>query len=171
MARCRTAHLAILIFSEFGQKSPFLTADLDARPAPLPAMASGGDHIMHPFGGSLHPNGHQPPSYRARIDASSSRALPLTRWGFTLWRRLPWLASHYTSLYLLIGVGLHVLQTCWPSSCRGSSLPKRGGWIARKGPSPRGRMAWRLLSTHGKVCTEYDASRVPAEAIQEDFFA
>jgi hypothetical protein len=42
--RCRTAHLALLIFSELGQKSPFLTIDLEARPALLPVMPSRGDH-------------------------------------------------------------------------------------------------------------------------------
>jgi hypothetical protein len=31
---CRTAHLAISISSELGQKMPFLIADLEAQPAP-----------------------------------------------------------------------------------------------------------------------------------------
>jgi hypothetical protein len=42
IARCQTTHLAPLIFSELGQKSPFLAADLEARPALLP-LKSGGE--------------------------------------------------------------------------------------------------------------------------------
>jgi hypothetical protein len=42
--RCRTAHLALLIFGKFGRKSPFLATDLEACPAPSLVAASGGDH-------------------------------------------------------------------------------------------------------------------------------
>jgi hypothetical protein len=37
-----------------------------------------------------------------------------------------------TSLCLLIGVGLRLLQMWWPSSYRGGSLLGIGSWIARK---------------------------------------
>jgi hypothetical protein len=52
IARCRIAHLAHLIFSELGQKLPFLAANLEACFAPLPVMTSGGDHGKHACGGS-----------------------------------------------------------------------------------------------------------------------
>jgi hypothetical protein len=86
------------------------------------------------------------------MDASSSRASPLARWAFTLQRRLPGLSScHGVDLCVLIGVGLLLLQMWWPcqrwpSSCRSSSLPRRGSWIARKAPLQRGWMDWCLLS-------------------------
>jgi hypothetical protein len=54
IARCRTAHLALLIFSELGQKSPFLTTDLEAHSAPLSVMAGGEDHGDRACGGSPH---------------------------------------------------------------------------------------------------------------------
>jgi hypothetical protein len=31
---------------------PILAADVEAQPAPLPVMASGGDHGKHPWGGA-----------------------------------------------------------------------------------------------------------------------
>jgi hypothetical protein len=77
-------------------------------------------------------NGRQPPFHQVRMDASSSQASPSIRWVFTLWWRLPGLAScHDASLYLLIGVGLLLLQTWWPHwrlslSCKSSSLIERG---------------------------------------------
>jgi hypothetical protein len=33
-------------------KTPFLAADLEAHPAPLPMMSSGGDHGKHPWAGA-----------------------------------------------------------------------------------------------------------------------
>jgi hypothetical protein len=50
--RCRTARLALLIFGELGQKSPFLATDLEACPIASPMMASGGDHGERSYGGS-----------------------------------------------------------------------------------------------------------------------
>jgi hypothetical protein len=141
--RCRTAQLALSIFSELGPKSPFLDADLETRSAPLPVMANGGDHGKLPCGGSPSHDGCQLPSHRARADDSSNRALPLDRWVFTLCRHLPGLTSCCdASLCLLIGVGLRLLQMWWPSSCRGNSLPGRGSWTTGKAPSLRGRMDW-----------------------------
>jgi hypothetical protein len=132
--RCQTTHLTISISSGLGQKSP--------------VMASGGDHGKCPCGGSPYHNGCQPPSHRARMDASSSRASPLVRWGFTLCRRLHGLATcHDNGLWLLIGVGLHLHQMRWPLSCRGSSLPRRGSWIV-------GRMIWWLLSAPMERCVQ-----------------
>jgi hypothetical protein len=93
IARCRSTHLALLIFSELGQKLPFLTIDLKGRHAPLPVMASGGDHGERACGGSPHRNHRQPLSCQGRMNASSSRASPSARWVFTLCQRLPGLAS------------------------------------------------------------------------------
>jgi hypothetical protein len=147
MVSCQTAHLAISISSELGQKLPFLTIDLEARPAPLPVMDCGRDHDKRPWGRSPHRNGRQPPSRGARMDASFNRAPPLAKWGFTLCRCLPGLAScHDVDLFLLIGLGLHLLQPRWLLSCRGSFLPKRGSWIPGKAPLSHGRMVWWLLS-------------------------
>jgi hypothetical protein len=130
-------HLALSISGELGQKSPFLTADLEARSAPLPVMASEGDHDKHPCGGSPCHNGRQPSSHRARTEASSSRASSSVMWIFTLCQRLPGLAScRDADLCLLIGVGLRLLQIWWSSSCRGSSLLVRGDWTVGKVPSP-----------------------------------
>jgi hypothetical protein len=149
--RCRTAHLALLIFSELGHKLPFLAADLEACPTPLPMMASGGDHNKRPCGGSPHCGCCQPSSHRARTDASSSRASPLVRWVFTLCQCL--LLCCDAGLYFLIGVRLRLLHMRWSSSCRGSSLPKRGSWIAEKVPLLHGRMDWWPLSTPLERCT------------------
>jgi hypothetical protein len=49
----------------------------------------------------------------------------------------------------LISVGLPLLRMWWPrqwrpSSCRSSSLPERGSWIAGKVPSPHGTIGWWL---------------------------
>jgi hypothetical protein len=76
-----------------GTETHFLTADLQARPAPLLVRASGGDHDKRPWDESPGHDGHQPPSHRARIDVSSSRASPLARWGFTRRRLFLGLAS------------------------------------------------------------------------------
>jgi hypothetical protein len=133
-----------------GTKIPFLTADLEARAAPLPVMFSGGDRGKHPRGGGSSHDGRQPLSRRARMDTAPSRASSLPRWGFTLCWRLPVLASYHSiDLHLLIAVGL-LLQTrwqcrCWPTM-QSSFLPGRGSWIARMVSSPCGRMDWWLLS-------------------------
>jgi hypothetical protein len=66
------AHLPLLISTGLGQKSPFLVADLEGHPAPLPTMASREDHDKRHCGESLRPGGQQLPSHRARRDASSS---------------------------------------------------------------------------------------------------
>jgi hypothetical protein len=72
IARCRTAHLALLIFSELGQKLPFLAIDLEAHPALLPVIASGGYHGRHPCSGNPHRDCRQLPSRGSRTDTSSS---------------------------------------------------------------------------------------------------
>jgi hypothetical protein len=61
IVRCLTAHLAILTFSELGQKSSSLTTDLEnsSRP-PLLVMASGKDCGECPYGRSPH---HTLPSH------------------------------------------------------------------------------------------------------------
>jgi hypothetical protein len=91
--RYRTTHLALLIFSELGQKSPFLAANLEARPAPLSMMDGGGDHGERACGGSPRHDRRQPSSRRARTDAYYSQASLSAKWVFTLCRRLPGLAS------------------------------------------------------------------------------
>jgi hypothetical protein len=93
IARCQTTHLALLIISKLGQKSPSLATDLEARPAPLPVMSGGGDHSERGCGGSPHRDHCQPSSCRERIDASSSRASESARWVFTLCQHFPGLAS------------------------------------------------------------------------------
>jgi hypothetical protein len=143
--RSRTAHLAISISNELGQKLPFLAADLEPRPAPLLVMASGGEQGKHPWGGSPSRDDRRPTD-QGRTPLSVEHH-QWSSWVFTLCRCLPGLAScHDISLYLLIRVGLHLLQMRWPSSCRSSFLPGRGSWIAGKAPSSCGRMDWRLLS-------------------------
>jgi hypothetical protein len=92
IARCRTTHLVLLIFSKLGYKSPFLTIDLEGHPTRLLVMASGGDHGERACGGSPHLDRCQPPSHRARMDASSSQASPSARWVFILCQHLPGLA-------------------------------------------------------------------------------
>jgi hypothetical protein len=57
-----------------------------------------------------------------------------------------------TGLCSLIVVGLCLLKMWWSSSCRGSSLPRRGSCIAGKVPSLRGRMDWQPLSTPLEWC-------------------
>jgi hypothetical protein len=147
--RCRTAELALSIFSELEHKSPFLAIDLEARPAPLPMMASWGDHDKRPCSGNPNDNNRWPSSCRARTGASSSRASPSVRWGFSMCQRLPGLAALCdVGLCLLIGAGFLLLWTWWPrwrlpSSCKSNSLPKRGSWIAAKVPSLRGKtVSW-----------------------------
>jgi hypothetical protein len=70
---------ALLTFDELRQKSSFLATDLETCPAPLPMMASGGDHSNRPSGGSPRHDGHQPSFRRARMDASSSQTSPSVR--------------------------------------------------------------------------------------------
>jgi hypothetical protein len=65
---------------------------------------------------------------------------------------------HDADLHLLIGVGLLLLQMSWPrrwwpSSCRSSSLHRRGSWIAGKAQSRCRRMDWWLLSAPLGTCT------------------
>jgi hypothetical protein len=57
-----------------------------------------------------------------------------------------------TILYLLIGTGLGLFHVRWSLSCRGSSLLRRGSWIAERVASPHGRMDWRPLSTPMERC-------------------
>jgi hypothetical protein len=40
----------------------------------------------------------------------------------------------------------------WPSSCKSSSLPRRGSWIAERVPSSRGRKAWQPLHARSGRC-------------------
>jgi hypothetical protein len=75
--------------------------------------------------------------------------------------------------FLLIGVGLHLLRTRSPLSCKSSSLLGRGSWIAERVPSSRGKMGWWPLLARLRRCewnAERDASRARADAIQWDFF-
>jgi hypothetical protein len=89
------------------------------------------------------------------MDASSSQALPLVRWVSTLCQCLPGLSSyHDVDLCLFIGVGLHLLQMWWPSSCRDNSLLERQSWTTGTVPSPCGRMDWQLLSAPSERCTQ-----------------
>jgi hypothetical protein len=63
LARCRTIHLALSIFSELGQKSPSLTADLEySSHPPLPVISSSEDHDKRSYGGSPCHDDCQPPS-------------------------------------------------------------------------------------------------------------
>jgi hypothetical protein len=64
------------------------------------------------------------------------------------------LLCHDTGLCLLIGVGLCLLQMRWPLSYRGSSLLRKGSWIAGKVPSSCGRMDWQPLSAPLERCTQ-----------------
>jgi hypothetical protein len=66
---------------------------------------------------------------------------------------LSFLLCHDAGLYFLISVGLRLLHMWWSSSCRGSSLPRRGSWIAGKVPSLHGRMDWRPLSVPLERCS------------------
>jgi hypothetical protein len=152
IVRCCTAHLTPLIFSELGQKSPFLTTDLEAHPTPLPMMSGGGDHDEHACSGSHHCDRCQPLSHRSRTDASSSQASPLARWIFTLCQHL--LLCHDASLCFFIGVGLHLLHMQWPSSCMASSLPGIGSQIEGKVASPCGRTDWQPLSAPMERCSQ-----------------
>jgi hypothetical protein len=75
MLGCQTAHIALLVVDEMGWKSPFPTADVEARPAPLPVMTSGGgDHDRRSHSGSPCYDHCQLLSRRILADASSSRA-------------------------------------------------------------------------------------------------
>jgi hypothetical protein len=59
--------------------------------------------------------------------------------------RLGLLLCRDADFSMFIGVGLHLLCMQWPSSCKSSSLPGRGSWIAERLPSSCGRKAWRPL--------------------------
>jgi hypothetical protein len=63
------------------------------------------------------------------------------------------LLCHDAGFCLLIGVGLHLLRMRWPSSCKSSSLPRRGSWIVERVPSSRGRKAWWPLRARSGRCT------------------
>jgi hypothetical protein len=92
---------------QVGVEMPFLGSDLEAHPAPLLVIASGRDHDKHPWGEGPSCVGRQLPSHRVRIDTSPRWSSSSTRWGFTLCRPLPTLAScRGVDPCLLIGVGL-----------------------------------------------------------------
>jgi hypothetical protein len=55
---------------------------------------------------------------------------------------------------LLIGVGLHLLCMRWLSSCKSSSMLRRGSWIAEMVPSSCGRKAWRPLCARTGRCAQ-----------------
>jgi hypothetical protein len=85
---------------------PLLATDLEAFPAPLPMMASGGERGKHPQGGGHSHDGHQPPSHRARMDVATGSTSLLTTWGFTLCCWLVGPSCHGSDPCLLTSVGL-----------------------------------------------------------------
>jgi hypothetical protein len=155
MLGCQTAHIALLVVDELGWKSPFPTADVEARPAPLPVMTSGGGGTTTdaPTVGAL-----------ATIIVSCCPA--------AYWRMPPLVGHPYrpgesllyvdaclgillyrdANFYLLIGIGPHLLHMRWLLSCKGSSLLGRGSWIAERVPWSHGRKDWRPLCTHVGRC-------------------
>jgi hypothetical protein len=92
------------------------------------------------------------------MDVAPGRASSSAKWGFTLYWRLPGLAScHNADPCFLIGVGLLLHQAQWRhrrrlSNCRSSPFPGRGTWKVGKGPSPHGRMDWWLSSEPLAAC-------------------
>jgi hypothetical protein len=65
---------------------------------------------------------------------------------------------HDIDLYLLIGLGpplfwMRWSRRCWPLSCRSSSLPRSGSWIAEKVSSWHGKMVWWLPSALYEGCS------------------
>jgi hypothetical protein len=57
------------------------------------------------------------------------------------------------SFYLLIRIGPCLFHTRWPLSCRGSSLLRRGSWIAERVLWLRGRKDWRPFHACLGRCT------------------
>jgi hypothetical protein len=105
--RCRTTHLALLIFSELGQKLPSLAADLETQPLQQRKMASGEIAIDVPMVGApapvighRHPTeqGQMPPPARHRHWSGESLICVITCLGSLL--------CCDTDLCLLIGLGL-----------------------------------------------------------------
>jgi hypothetical protein len=64
------------------------------------------------------------------------------------------LLCHDADFCLLIGVGLHLLCMRWLSSCKSSSMLRRGSWIAEMVPSSCGRKAWRPLCARTGRCAQ-----------------
>jgi hypothetical protein len=58
------------------------------------------------------------------------------------------------SFYLLIGIGPCLLHTRWLLSCRGSSLLRRGSWIAERVLWLHRRKDWQPLHTCLGRCTQ-----------------
>jgi hypothetical protein len=66
--------------------------------------------------------------------------------------RLGLLLCHNVGFCLMIGIGIHLLRMRWSSSCKSSSLPGRGSWIAKRVSSSHGRKAWQPLHVHSGRC-------------------
>jgi hypothetical protein len=91
-------------------ETPFLTSNIEARPAPLLVMAKNGDDDKHCWGEGPSHNGRWPPSHRVRLDIGLDWTSSSTRWGSILYRWLHGLAScRGTNHRLLVGVGLLLL--------------------------------------------------------------
>jgi hypothetical protein len=58
-ARCRTPLSCYFNLQQVGAETFVLTTDIEARPAPLLMMASGGDHDKRPWSGGPNHDGHQ----------------------------------------------------------------------------------------------------------------
>jgi hypothetical protein len=136
-------------------RSPFLATYLETRPTPLPVIASGGDRGKHPCGGSpttiaasCHPikHGRMPPPVGHHHQSGGSLLYAGACLGLLL--------CHDVGLCSKIVVGLSLLQMQWPSSCRSSSLPRRGSWIAGEVSSQCGRMDWQSLSMPLESCAQ-----------------
>jgi hypothetical protein len=148
---------------------PFLASDLEACPTPLLVMARDGDCGKHPWSeGSSH-DGRQPPTHWAQTDTGLDWALSLTRWGFSLCRRLTGLASPEDAdrcwmvdvVLLLLLWAWRRCWWCW-ASCRSSFSLRRGSWTAGKVPSEHAL---------GRACMECDTECTQAEAILKDYLA
>jgi hypothetical protein len=112
--RCRTAHLALLIFSELGQTLPSLSTDTGAHPAPLPVMASGGDRGKHPYGGSTrHDNCHCHPTEQGQTPPSAGHLHWLGESLLYVVSCLGMLLHHDAYLCMLIGFRL-LFWMRWP---------------------------------------------------------
>jgi hypothetical protein len=66
--------------------------------------------------------------------------------------RLGFLLCLDASFFLLIGPWPRLLRIWWPLSCKGSSLARRGCWIAERVPSLRGRKCWWPLGAQLGRC-------------------
>jgi hypothetical protein len=103
---------------DVGKEMPFLDAKIEARHAPLPMMAHGGDRNMHLWGGDLGYAGCQPLSHRGRTDATLDQASLSAMLGFTLcWQSHGPASCHNADPCLLISVGLLLWAWCFSRHC------------------------------------------------------